>query len=171
MFINTIIHIIYIIHLCIHSKYIAVLCFVALAVVPDVIGPMMSYDSVMWSSWSRWSSRVTHTSNTAGNTSSVVARKIGQLLILVFLPDKFARFQYAFHAFRFESLDLPPLPADRSDFDVLRALKDEQVPYIKHVTQLFMYKGYSIVCWFLLFVAYWCIILKKHINAFSFCWL
>jgi hypothetical protein len=29
------------------------------------------------------------------------------------LPDKFARFMYEFHDFRFESLDRPPLPADR----------------------------------------------------------
>ncbi len=49
--------------------------------------------------------------------------------ILSYLPDEFARFLNEFHAFRFESLDLPPLlvPADRSDFDVHGALKDEQV--------------------------------------------
>ncbi len=46
---------------------------------------------------------------------------------LYFLRDKFARFLYEFHAFRFESLDLPPLPADRSDFDVHGALDDEQI--------------------------------------------
>ncbi len=41
---------------------------------------------------------------------------------------------YEFHAFRFESLYLPPLPAgvgaDRSDFDVHGVLNDEQVQYM-----------------------------------------
>jgi hypothetical protein len=37
------------------------------------------------------------------------------------------RFLYEFHDFRFDSLDLPPLPADRSDFDVHGALKTHQV--------------------------------------------
>jgi hypothetical protein len=32
--------------------------------------------------------------------------------ILAVLPDKFARFLYEFHDFRFENLDLPPPPAD-----------------------------------------------------------
>jgi hypothetical protein len=56
------------------------------------------------------------------------AGKLGNYPILAVLPDKFARFLFEFHAFRFESLDLPPLPADRSDFDVHGALEDEQVP-------------------------------------------
>jgi len=43
------------------------------------------------------------------------------------LPDKFARFLFEFHAHRFESLDLPFIPADRSDFDVHRALPDDKV--------------------------------------------
>ncbi len=43
------------------------------------------------------------------------AGKLGHYTILSVLPDKFL---YEFHYFRFESLDLPPLPADRSDFDV-----------------------------------------------------
>ena len=55
------------------------------------------------------------------------AGKLDNYPILSFLPDKFARFLYEFHAFRFESLDLPYLPADRSDFDVHGALDDEQV--------------------------------------------
>ncbi len=41
------------------------------------------------------------------------AGKLGNYLILSVLPDKFARFLYEFHDFRFTSLDLPPLPADR----------------------------------------------------------
>ena len=43
------------------------------------------------------------------------------------LPDKFARFLYEFHDFRFSGLDLPPLPADRSDFDVHGAIDNDQV--------------------------------------------
>ncbi len=38
------------------------------------------------------------------------------------VPDKFARFLFECHSPRFESLYLPQLPADRSDFDVHRAL-------------------------------------------------
>ena len=38
--------------------------------------------------------------------------KLGNYPILAFLPDKMARFLYEFHAFRFESLGLLPLPAD-----------------------------------------------------------
>ena len=66
------------------------------------------------------------------------AGKLGNYPILAFLPDKMARFLYEFHAFRFESLGLPPLPADRSNFDVHGAIGDEQVPYLKHGTLLFM---------------------------------
>jgi hypothetical protein len=43
------------------------------------------------------------------------------------IPDKFARFLYEFHDFRFESLELPHLPADRSNFDMHGALGDAQV--------------------------------------------
>ena len=55
------------------------------------------------------------------------AGKLGHYAILSVLPDKFARFLYEFHDFRFESLDLPLLPADRSDFVVHGALEDAQV--------------------------------------------
>jgi hypothetical protein len=55
------------------------------------------------------------------------AGKLGNYPILSYLTDKFARFLYAFHAFRFDSLDLPPILADSSDFDVHEALKDGQV--------------------------------------------
>ncbi len=47
--------------------------------------------------------------------------------ILSVLPDKFARFLFEIHSHRFESLDLPQLPADRSDFDVHGALLDDKV--------------------------------------------
>jgi hypothetical protein len=43
------------------------------------------------------------------------------------LMHKFARFLFEFHAHRFESLDLPFLPADRKDFDVHGALLDDKV--------------------------------------------
>ena len=55
------------------------------------------------------------------------AGKLGKYDILSVLPDKFARFLYEFHDFRFSSLDLPPLPADRSDFDVHGAIDNDQV--------------------------------------------
>ncbi len=50
------------------------------------------------------------------------AGKLGKYDILSVLPDKFARFLYEFHDFRFSSLDLPPLPAD-----VHGAIDDNQV--------------------------------------------
>ena len=40
---------------------------------------------------------------------------------------KFAWFLFEYHSHRFESLDLPQLPADRSDFDVHGALLDDKV--------------------------------------------
>ena len=51
---------------------------------------------------------------------------IGKLLLFS-LYLKFAQFLYEFHDFRFESLELPLLPADRSDFDVHGSLEDTQV--------------------------------------------
>jgi hypothetical protein len=39
--------------------------------------------------------------------------KLGNYSILSVLPDKFARFLYEFHDYRFLSLDLPPLPPKR----------------------------------------------------------
>ena len=55
------------------------------------------------------------------------AGKLGNYPILSVLPDKFAQFLIEYHSHRFESLDLPQLPADRSDFDVHRALLDDKV--------------------------------------------
>ena len=52
---------------------------------------------------------------------------LGIYPILFVPPDKFARFLFEFHAFRFKSLALPPLPADRSDLDVHGALEDDKV--------------------------------------------
>ena len=55
------------------------------------------------------------------------AGRLGNYPILSVLPDKFARFLFEYHSHRFESLDLPQLPADRSDFDVHGALLDDKV--------------------------------------------
>jgi hypothetical protein len=55
------------------------------------------------------------------------AGKLGDYPIFSVLPDKFARVLYEYHAFRFESMDLPPLPVDRSDFGMHGALRDDQV--------------------------------------------
>ena len=59
------------------------------------------------------------------------AGPLGIYPILSVLPDKFARFLFEFHSVRFESLDLPPLPADRSNFDVHCALEDDKVKYVR----------------------------------------
>ena len=59
--------------------------------------------------------------------------------ILSVLPDKCARFLLEFHAHLFESLDLPFLPADRSDFDVHGALLDDKVhTYITNMSIVFI---------------------------------
>ena len=55
------------------------------------------------------------------------AGKLGKYNIISFLPDKVARFLYEYHDNRFQRLDLPPIPDDRSRFDVHAALKPEQV--------------------------------------------
>ena len=59
------------------------------------------------------------------------AGQLGIYPILSVLPDKFARFLFEFHSVRFESLDPPPLPADRSNFDVHGALEDDKVKIFK----------------------------------------
>ena len=48
-------------------------------------------------------------------------------LLYALYADKFARLLFEFHAHRFESLNLPFLPADRNDFDVHGALLDDKV--------------------------------------------
>ena len=55
------------------------------------------------------------------------AGKLGEYPILSKLPDKFARFLHEFHDFHFQRMNLPPLPADRSNFDVHAALAPDQV--------------------------------------------
>jgi hypothetical protein len=54
------------------------------------------------------------------------AGSLGQYDILAYLPDKVARFLYEFHDFRYCSLDSPPIPEDRTDFDVHGALEPTQ---------------------------------------------
>jgi hypothetical protein len=58
------------------------------------------------------------------------AGKLGTYPILSVLSGEFARFLFEFHACRFETIDLPHLPADRSDFDVHGALLDDKVHYM-----------------------------------------
>ena len=72
------------------------------------------------------------------------AGRLGTYEILSVLPDKFMRFLFEFHSHRFESLNLPVLPADRSDFDVHGALMDDKVliMYIMHITTLIIFKYY-----------------------------
>jgi hypothetical protein len=55
------------------------------------------------------------------------------------LPDKFARFLFEYHAVRFESLDLPLLPVDWSDFDVHGALEDDKVKTEKQSSVCYKY--------------------------------
>ena len=55
------------------------------------------------------------------------AGHLGNYPILAVLPDKFARFLFEFYAFRFESLNLSLLPADKSNIDVHWAFEDDQV--------------------------------------------
>ena len=57
---------------------------------------------------------------------------LGPYPILSVLPDKFARFLFEFHSGRFESLDLPILPDDRSQFDVHCALEDDKVKQLEY---------------------------------------
>jgi hypothetical protein len=71
------------------------------------------------------------------------AGKLGKYDIISFLPDKVARFLYEYHDNRFQRLDLPPIPDDRSEFDVHAALKPDQVVhsnYFSYLNYLQLYK-------------------------------
>ena len=71
------------------------------------------------------------------------AGNLGTYEILSVLSDKFARFLFEFHAHRFQRLDLPFLPADRSDFDVHGALLDDKVhEYVIHCSACTLYMHY-----------------------------
>jgi hypothetical protein len=60
------------------------------------------------------------------------AGRLGIYSILSLLPYKFARFLFEFHSGLFESLDLPILPDDRSQFDVHCALEDKKVKQFEY---------------------------------------
>jgi hypothetical protein len=60
------------------------------------------------------------------------AGPLGTYDILSMMTYKFARFLFEFQSVRFESLDLPILPDDRSDFDVHCAIKDDKVKQLKY---------------------------------------
>jgi hypothetical protein len=64
------------------------------------------------------------------------ADKLGNYPDLSVLPDKFARFLFEYHSRRFQSLHLPQLPADRSDFDVHGALLDDKVQTNCHTLRI-----------------------------------
>ncbi len=53
------------------------------------------------------------------------AGPLGTYPIISVQPAKLARFLFEFHSGRFESLDLPILPDDRSQFDVHSTLEDD----------------------------------------------
>ena len=55
------------------------------------------------------------------------AGELGDYKELAVLPDKIARYLYEYHADDFASHGLPLLPEDRSDTDVHRILRPEQV--------------------------------------------
>jgi hypothetical protein len=57
---------------------------------------------------------------------------LGTYPILSALPDKFAKFLFEFHSGWFETLDLPILPDDRSQFDVHGAIEDDKVQQLEY---------------------------------------
>ncbi len=61
---------------------------------------------------------------------------LGTYPIVSVLPAKFARFLFEFHSGRFESLDLPILPDDRSQFDVHSALEDDKVKQLEYTSHI-----------------------------------
>ena len=61
------------------------------------------------------------------------AGPLGIYAILSVLPDKFARFLLEYHSYRFETLDLPMIPDDRSQFDVHGALEDDKVKQLEYI--------------------------------------
>jgi hypothetical protein len=56
------------------------------------------------------------------------AGEFGKYAILSVLPDKIARFLYEYHHTAYDSLQLPPIPLDRSRIDVHGSLLRHQVP-------------------------------------------
>ncbi len=115
------------------------LCLVAFAVIPDDEfcdhhDPLDLDDP----------SRFTHTSNTAGSSVSFSLSCSNATMCHGTASDGIhSRYRWQ-HGQK-----------GQSDFNVNGALKDEKVPYIQHVTQWLTCKGCCIVCWLLLFVAYY----------------
>ena len=64
------------------------------------------------------------------------AWKLGKYDIISFLPNKIARFLYEYHDYRSRRLDLPPIPDDRSKFDVHATLKPKQVVHSNYLNYL-----------------------------------
>ena len=73
---------------------------------------------------------------------------LGTYPILSVLPAKFARFLFEFHSGRFESLDLPILPDDRSQFDVHGALVDDKVKQLEYHVLLNTYDAHDL-CYYI----------------------
>ena len=81
------------------------------------------------------------------------AGPLGRYPILSVLPDKFARFLFEFHSGRFETLDLPTLPDDRSQFDVHGALEDDKVKQLEHTFVINTYVAHYI-CYYINYINY-----------------
>ncbi len=92
------------------------------------------------------------------------AGPLGTYAILSVLPEKFDMFSFEFHSLRFESLNLPILPNDRSQFDVHCALKDNKVKQLEY-TCLIQY----IWCkWLLLLYQIYLLLLLCWLMQYSY---
>ena len=80
------------------------------------------------------------------------AGRLGIYAILSVLPDRFARFLFENHSGRFERLDLPILPDDRSDFDVHWALEDDKVKKSEYTVNA--YDVHDNCCYYINYVNY-----------------
>jgi hypothetical protein len=81
------------------------------------------------------------------------AGQLGTYPILSVLPDKIARFLFEFHSARFESMDLPLLPDDRSQFDVHGALEDDKVKRFEYTCLLNTYDARDL-CYYINYINY-----------------
>ena len=61
------------------------------------------------------------------------AGPLGIYAILSVLPDKLARFLFEYHSGRFETLDLPIIQDDQSQFNVHGALEDDKVKQLEYI--------------------------------------
>ena len=67
------------------------------------------------------------------------AGELGDYSELAILPDKIARFLYEYHSESYSSLQLPPLPDDRSNLDVHGMLTPHQVDLHTIYTQYLLH--------------------------------